>query len=120
MSYDPEVCCYLDPYIYVYPYSRRSRVILCLLPRWQLNVNVVLPHPRSLGGKPQRLTARVKIASARPYFPQPRFAGGANFRFVCPCLSGQSDVPNLGGKAVLVAPSNAATQISPPAEEASM
>ena len=86
----------------------------------------VLPHPRSPGGKPQRLTARVKIASARPYFPQPRFAGGANFRFVClsvrVCvrLSGQSDVPNLGAKAVLVAPSNAATQISPPAEEASM
>ena len=43
----------------------------------------ILPHPRSPGGKPQRLTARVKIASARPYFPQPRFAGGANFRFVC-------------------------------------
>ena len=50
---------------------------------------VILPHPRSPGGKPQRLTARVKIASARPYFPQPRFAGGANFRFVCVsvCLS---------------------------------
>ena len=43
---------------------------------------MILPHPRSPGGKPQRLTARVKIASARPYFPQPRFAGGANFRFV--------------------------------------
>ena len=46
----------------------------------------ILPHPRSPGGKPQRLTARVKIASARPYFPQPRFAGGANFRFVCVCV----------------------------------
>ena len=82
----------------------------------------ILPHPRSPGGKPQRLTARVKIASARPYFPQPRFAGGANFRFVCPsvCPWCQSDVPNLGAKAVLVAPSNAETQISPPAEEASM
>ena len=36
-------------------------------------------------GKPQRLTARVKIASAPvfPTIPQPRFAGGANFRFVC-------------------------------------
>ena len=52
MSYDPEVCCkqasklvccYLDPfYVYMNMCTRRSRVILCLLPRWQLNVNVVI------------------------------------------------------------------------------
>ena len=64
---------------------------------------IILPHPRSPGGKPQRLTARVKIASC-----------------VCVRVSPQSDVPNLGANAVLVAPSNAATQISSPAEEASM
>ena len=81
-----------------------------------------LPHPRSPGGKPQRSTARVKIASAPvfPTIPQPRFAGGANFRFVClsvcPSVRGAraTSHPNLGAKAVLVAPSNAATQISPP------
>ena len=58
-------------------------------PNPQFLRSLILPHPRSPGGKPQRLTARVKIASARPYFPQPRFAGGANFRFVClsVCLS---------------------------------
>ena len=54
----------------------------------RINSLRILPHPRSPGGKPQRLTARVKIASARPYFPQPRFAGGANFRFVCLSVRG--------------------------------
>ena len=86
----------------------------------------ILPHPRSPGGKPQRLTARVKIASARPYFPQPRFAGGANFRFVrvsvrlCVRVWCQSDVPNLGAKARALLLRTTASQISPPADEASM
>ena len=74
----------------------------------------VLPHPRSPGGKPQRLTARrVKIASA-PVFPT------ASCVRPSVRVSRQSDVPNLGAKAARVAPSNEATQISPPAKEASM
>ena len=91
--------------------------------------NKFFPTPVHREGKPQRLTARVKIASA-PVFPTASFydyvprAAGRNFRFVCVsvyvCPWCQSDVPNLGAKSVLVAPSNAATQISPPAEEASM
>ena len=77
-----------------------------------------LRHPRS---KPQRLTARVKIASA-PVFPHSLVLRRGQFPIFClsVCLWCQSDVPNLGAKSVLVAPSNAATQISPPAEEASM
>ena len=49
----------------------------------------VLPHPRSPGGKPQRLTARVKIASARPYFPSASFCRRGQFPIclsVSPCV----------------------------------
>ena len=57
----------------------------------------ILPHPRSPGGKPQRLTARVKIASA-PVFPTASFCRRGQFPI---CLSVrvsvrpwcQSDVP---------------------------
>ena len=43
----------------------------------------ILPHPRSPGGKPQRLTARVKIASA-PVFPTASFCRRGQFPI---CLS---------------------------------
>ena len=58
------------------------------------------------GGKPQRLTARVKIASA-PVFPTVSFCCRGQFP-ICLCVSvsppcrpwsPQSDVPNLGAKA---------------------
>ena len=53
----------------------------------------------------------------RPYFPHPPSLVLPEDVSVDVCVrvSPQSDVPNLGAKAVLVAPSNAATQISPPA-----
>ena len=54
--------------------------------------SLVLPHPRSPGGKPQRLTARVKIASA-PVFPTrhrasfcQRPAGPISLMSVCVCV----------------------------------
>ena len=87
-----------------------------------------LPHPRSPGGKPQRLTARIKIASA-PVFPTASFCRRGQFPICpsvlcvcharapsCPWLRfesargwerWESDVPNLGAKAAHVAPSNA-------------
>ena len=80
----------------------------------------ILPHPRSPGGKPQRLTARVKIASARPYFPQPRFAGGANFRFVCVSVRPARATFQIWEEKRCSLLLNAATQISSPAKEASM
>jgi len=45
-----------------------------------VRVTIILPHPVGTpGGKPQRLTASAKKEREheRPYFPPPRFAGGA-------------------------------------------
>ena len=68
----------------------------------------ILPHPRGTpGGKPQRLTARAKIARARPdrFWP-----GEALFDLsVCPsvCLSVVPERrPKFGSKSARFAPSN--------------
>ena len=59
----------------------------------------ILPHPRGTpGGKPLRLTARVKIARARPdrFWPAEPFFAVSVCLCVCPCI--QSVVPNLGAR----------------------
>ena len=70
----------------------------------------ILPHPRSPGGKPQRLTARIKIARA-PVFPTASFSRRGQFP-ICPSVRVVTERrPKFGSKAARVAPSNAATQI---------
>ena len=80
------------------------------------------PYPGGTpGGKPQRLTARAKIARARldRFWPGESLFDLSVCVSVTPCVpsvcpsAGQSDVPNLGAKAVRVAPSNAATATFP-------
>ena len=58
------------------------------LGRQSVDERIILPHPRSPGGKPQRLTARVKIASA-PVFPTASFCRRGQFPIclsVCPSV----------------------------------
>ena len=59
----------------------------------------ILPHPRSPGGKPQRLTARVKIASA-PVFPTASFCRRGQFPMcVCVCEFQNRTTQNSGAQA---------------------
>ena len=68
----------------------------------------VLPHPRGTpGGKPQRLTARAKIARARPdrFWPGEALFDLSVCLCVCLCVAPERR-PKFGSKSARFAPSN--------------